>query len=170
MEALAHHDLLDLFFKTRFPAARLVDWVDQAILVMYLNGNVKGDAPEARSNVCLRAALRTAGIRTASDLVEFTRRREGRTAEACRRRVGELAETLAPALPADERCDVERRLHVLSEALDRSEWLGRIENWRRSDLIEADPAKRLYIDENGDLQCGDPRVNPNPVAPRPPRA
>lgn len=36
VEALAHHDLLELFFKTRVPAARLVDWVDQAILAMYL--------------------------------------------------------------------------------------------------------------------------------------
>jgi hypothetical protein len=148
--------------------------VDQAILVMYLNGAPTGrdagpgggstssagsDAKPRRGNACLRAALRTVGVRTASDLVEFTRRRAGRGSAACRQRVTELAGTIVRLLPAGERRDVERRLHVLSEALDHSEWLGRIENWRRSDLIEADPAKRLYIDEHGDLRRGDPRTS-----------
>lgn len=158
VEALAHHDLLDLFFKTRFPAARLVDWVDQAILVMYLDGSSgESDSPK-RCNARLRAALRTVGIRTASDLVEFTRRAEGESVQTCNRRLDELSGTLAPLLPEDERDGVPRRLTVLSEALDHSEWLGRIENWRRSDLIEANPAERRWINESGDLQYGDPRI------------
>jgi hypothetical protein len=158
VEALAHHDLLDLFFKTRFPAARLVDWVDQAILVMYLDGSSGDSDSPKRCNARLRAALRTVGIRTASDLVEFSRRGDGESAEACTRRVTELSNTLGPLLPEGERQGVTQRLHVLSEALDHSEWLGRIENWRRSDLIEADPSQRRWIDESGDLRCGDPRV------------
>jgi hypothetical protein len=158
VEAIAHHDLLDLFFKTRIPAARLVDWVDQAILVMYLNGAAgESDSPR-EGNARLRVALRTVGIRTASDLVEFTRRADGETVTRCSRRVAELSDTLAPLLPEAEREGVWRRLHVLSEALDHSEWLGRIENWRRSDMIEADPWKRRWIDGFGDLRYGDPRV------------
>ena len=51
---------------------------------------------------------------------------------------------------------------MLSEALDHSEWLGRIENWRCSDLIEADPKQRRWIGESGELQLGDPRVRPAP--------
>ncbi|MEV4352557.1 hypothetical protein AB0J83_49535 [Actinoplanes sp. NPDC049596] len=149
VEALAHHDLLDLFFKTRIPAARLVDWVDQAILVMHLDS--RPDAP------ALRGALRSAGVRTASDLVEVTRRGVERTAE--------LSALLAPLLPEAERPGLAQRLQVLSEALDHSEWLARIENWRRSDLIEADPRRRRWIDESGDLRWGDPRVTPAPAMP-----
>jgi hypothetical protein len=164
VEALAHHDLLDLFFKTRFPAARLVDWVDQAILVMYLNGNGRGETPaRPRGNACLRAALRRVGIRTATDLVEFTRRTHRETAEASRRRVADLAGVLMQVLPADEHAGLERRLQVLSEALDHSEWLGRIENWRRSDLIEPNPCKRRHIDGKGDLRYGDPRFSRIPA-------
>ncbi|MFI5894119.1 hypothetical protein ACIA5D_28860 [Actinoplanes sp. NPDC051513] len=166
VEALAHHDLIDLFFKTRFPAARLVDWVDQAILVMYLDGSAgESDSPK-RCNAELRVALRTVGIRTASDLVEFSRRGDGEGSELCIRRVTSLSKTLAPLLPGAERRGLIQRLHVLSEALDHSEWLGRIENWRRSDLIEADPAQRRWIDESGDLRRGDPRVTsaPSPAA------
>jgi len=78
--------------------------------------------------------------------------------ELCTRRVTELATTLAPLVSEAERTGLIQRLHVLSEALDHSEWLGRIENWRRSDLIEADPARRRWIDGSGDLRRGDPRV------------
>jgi hypothetical protein len=66
-------------------------------------------------------------------------------------------------LPADEHAGLERRLQVLSEALDHSEWLGRIENWRRSDLIEPNPCKRRHIDGKGDLRYGDPRFSRIPA-------
>lgn len=157
VEALAHHDLLDLFFKTRIQAARLVDWVDQAILVMYLNGVQDEEEAPSHPNAALRSALRTVGIRTASDLVQFVCRASGDTEQACHRRVDELTETLVPLLPDADGATIRRRIRVLSEALNHSEWMGRIENWRHSDLIEANPAKRLYIGDNGDLRPGDPR-------------
>jgi len=153
VEALAHHDLLDLFFKTRFPAARLVDWVDQAILEMYLHGD---DADQ--SNTRLRAALRTIGVRTASDLVLLTQRDKGEVCKVYQDRAKDLTEALSDRLPEYEYADVERRLHVLCGTLDHSEWLGRIENWRRTDLIEANADKRRYIDEHGELCVGDPRL------------
>lgn len=157
VEALAHHDLLDLFFKTRIQAARLVDWVDQAILVMYLNGVQDDEEAPSHPNAALRSALRTVGIRTASDLVQFVCRASGDTELACHRRVDELTETLVPLLPDADGATIRRRIRVLSEALNHSEWMGRIENWRHSDLIEANPEKRLYIGDNGDLRPGDPR-------------
>lgn len=160
VEALAHHDLLDLFFKTRIQAARLVDWVDQAILVMYLNGVQDEDEAPSHPNAALRSALRTVGIRTASDLVQFVCRASGDTEQACHRRVDELTETLVPLLPDADGATIRRRIRVLSEALNHSEWMGRIENWRHSDLIEANPQKRLYIGDNGDLRPGDPRRSP----------
>jgi len=152
VEALAHHDILDLFFKTRFPAARLVDWVDQAILVMYLNAEPEpGDgAPAQPSGATLRKALRGLGIRTASDLVALARLpKEG----------GQLSEYLRATLHVDVCDDVRRRLCLISATLDHSEWIGRIENWRRSDLIESDAHQRRYVDGSGDLRYGDPRLS-----------
>jgi hypothetical protein len=183
VEALAHHDLLDLFFKTRVPAPRLVDWVDQAILVMYLSANEAGheggkcvthrdstDAqhgnagadrvkPAGPSGARLRYALRTLGVRTASDLVDLTRRGDKNDKSDSGGNLERLACAVEKLLPLDEhgRADVRQRLCLLSSTLDHSEWLGRIENWRRSDLIEKDPARRMYIDERGDLRYGDPR-------------
>ena len=152
VEALAHHDILDLFFKTRFPAARLVDWVDQAILVMYLNAEPEPAAGAAAqpSGATLRRALRGLGIRTASDLVSLARQpQEG----------GQLSESLRAILHVDHCRDVHQRLCLISATLDHSEWIGRIENWRRSDLIESDADRRRYIDGSGDLRYGDPRLS-----------
>ena len=194
VEALAHHDLLDLFFKTRIPAARLVDWTDQAVLVMYLGPNgwpacpapapasdstpapdrsTAGTAPTQRltdrppSGPTLRAALRSLGIRTASDLVGLMRRSEDGDGTFDQVAFDTLAEAVAGLLPSDECRAVRYRLKVLAATLDHSEWLGRIENWRRSDLIEADARKRRYIDGRGDLKEGDPRLL-NPAATRRP--
>jgi hypothetical protein len=147
VEALAHHDLLDLFFKTRIPAARLVDWMDQAVLVMYLS-----------EDQALRRALRSVGIRTASDLVDHTRRPRERASVEHQDTFETLLETVRHRLPDAGRPDLRLRLLLIADALDHSEWIGRIENWRRSDLIEADPRKRWYIGPDGELQRGDPRV------------
>jgi hypothetical protein len=183
VEALAHHDLLDLFFKTRVPAPRLVDWVDQAILVMYLSsdatgrergasaaggGNTAGESgngganrvkPTVPNGPVLRSALRALGVRTASDLVGLTRRGDKTDKRESGGDLERLASAVEKLLPPDEseRRDVRQRLCLLSSMLDHSEWLARIENWRRSDLIEKDAAHRMYIDERGDLRRGDPR-------------
>ena len=67
IEALAHHDLVELMLLTRIPVPRLVDWTDQAILHLHV---IEDD----------RAKLRRYGIRTASDLrATRTSRRRTRT-------------------------------------------------------------------------------------------
>jgi hypothetical protein len=157
VEALAHHDLLDLFFKTRIPATRLIDWVDQAILVMYLGPAPDGGSDNtvrAASGPELRCALRTQGVRTATDLVNLVRRADD---PGSPQRFDALIAELHTALPANRSDDIEQRLRQIAKTLDRSEWLGRITHWRYSDLIERDPSKRRYIDGNGELRPGDPR-------------
>jgi hypothetical protein len=141
VEALAHHDLLDLFFKTRIPAARLVDWTDQAVLVMYLGAD----------GTALRQAMRSVGVRTASDLVELGR--PSTAPEAFET----LLEAVRGALPEEQRPNLRQRVLLIAGALDHSEWIGRIENWRRSDHIEADTAQRRYIGARVELRHGDPR-------------
>jgi hypothetical protein len=203
VEALAHHDLLDLFFKTRISAARLIDWADQAILAMYLGTDAGGTVVPSAST--LRDGLRAVGIRTATDLVDATRRarpgnksatdlagagvcagtrqagqltaasaappdadagtdrpRAGALALAQvgvgARRVDRVARAVAATLPDVTAADLAERLCLISAGLDRSEWIGRIEYWRHSDLIEEEGTRRWYVDGNGDLRQADPRT------------
>jgi hypothetical protein len=62
VEGLAHHDVIELLLKTRIPATRLVDWVDQAILFIHCTDGENGAASSAYHH------LRVHGIRTATDL------------------------------------------------------------------------------------------------------
>jgi hypothetical protein len=179
VEALAHHDLLDLFFKTRIAPARLIDWVDQAILIMHLGSTANG--PGRQRSSALRAALRAAGIRTATDLVSAIRPDSERCpcgAEAPERTDAPGLESVVqfasaamvgtgPAGPTMSPHEIRELLTVVSATLDRSEWIGRIENWRRSDLIEAHQCGRRYIGADGDLRPGDPRsrLDPRPGEP-----
>jgi hypothetical protein len=69
---MATVDLVDLMIDTRFPAERIIDWVDQAILYTHLG-------PEKRraDRLTRREILRAHGIRTASGLMEaFYRSRQ----------------------------------------------------------------------------------------------
>ena len=63
MHALATANLVDLLLGTRVPVGRLVDWVDQALLCLYL--------PKQDGQRTAREDLRIAGIRTATDLIRL---------------------------------------------------------------------------------------------------
>jgi hypothetical protein len=151
LHALANHDLVDLFFKTRIAASRLLDWVDQAALLLSIT-EVCGGGPVARSKAIEQ--LRSVGIRTATDFVDATQRAEERAA---------LGDALVAANPEWGTRDLDGRIDLMRDALRKSEWIGRIEHWRSSRLIAVEAAQRRYIDVRGDLRVGDPRF----CAPRP---
>lgn len=119
IESLAHHNIVDIMLWTRIPTARLVDFVDQAILYLHLRGpvlttNHDGDRDEARR------LLACHGIRTATDL-------ERTCALAASRSQAEGERLLAllddPVLPV-------HRLQVVLDALGDDEWMVNVRNWR----------------------------------------
>jgi len=59
VQALARHDLIDLILSSRIPVPRLIDWVDQAILLQHV--------PERAAQT-----LRGLGIRTATDYMQVS--------------------------------------------------------------------------------------------------
>jgi hypothetical protein len=179
IQALAHSDLTDLFFKTRIASARLIDWLDQAVLQLYLAypdepvHHRPDDQPSAWRSTVGRLlpsrsssggvgaveTLRSLGIRTATDLLDALKCEETKKVvtqhlkrESCRW--------------ADE--TVDGRLDLLQRALQNSEWTGRVHYWRRSSQTAVEPRKRRWIDRDGNLRRGDPRFAP--VAPRLPAA
>lgn len=82
MQNLATMNLVDVILHTRVPAGRLVDWLDQAFLLIHLGGADRADLRRlrqgrARRNATggadgadARVALRQVGIRTATDLLK----------------------------------------------------------------------------------------------------
>jgi hypothetical protein len=112
IEALANHDLIDLLLETRIPAARLIDWMDQAILHLH-----------ARFSPDLRNALRQAGIRTASDLVTV----DSKHPDAL---IGTLSRSVKW-----EKDQLENALEVLVASLRDDEWMDYIRNWRAGSTI-----------------------------------
>jgi hypothetical protein len=118
VEALAHCDLIDLMLRTRIPAPRLIDWVDQAVLYLHLKDAADGveQGPSAK-------VLRGYGIRTATDL-------ERVCAQAAER--GDAAkEQLLTALSGEASTPGPRRIEVLLDAMADDEWLAQIRHWRR---------------------------------------
>jgi hypothetical protein len=131
IEALAHHDLIDLLLETRIPAARLVDWVDQAILFLHLSDHGPPDGsyvPDAM------VALRRLGIRTATDLESANRLA----------RANGYLDTLRSALNGDATTPV--RLDFVIDSLRDDEWMDYVRSWRqRAVLCE----RLIWLDERG---------------------
>lgn len=70
MQNLVTMNLVDVILHTRAPVGRLVDWVDQAFLLVHLDPVARGrNAAPADGTVSTRLALRRVGIRTATDLL-----------------------------------------------------------------------------------------------------
>ena len=75
VETLAHTDPIDLLARTRFPAAELIDWIDQAILLIHLPRCTTRNTARGKGKVKRRRKATVAldlsclGVRTATNLV-----------------------------------------------------------------------------------------------------
>jgi hypothetical protein len=121
IEALAHHDLVELMLATRIPVPRLVDWVDQAILYLH--------TVDETGRSIGRDKLRTVGIRTASDLV-------------CVHADSELWTKLALLVDPSTSSD---RLDLLIAAIQDDEWVVNVLEWRK----DRPPGRQTYEVRDG---------------------
>ncbi len=130
VEALAHHDLVELMLRTRIPVSRLVDWVDQAILYLYLGGRTR----EGRQ---ARLVMRQNGIRTATDLVTAWRKHAD-TETHCGRAddAHGLAELLGPTPEGRP-----SRVALIVDAISDEEWIDTLLNWHERRRLETEAAR-----------------------------
>jgi tetratricopeptide (TPR) repeat protein len=132
VENMATADIVELFLRTRFPAERIIDWVDQALLQIHL------------SDSALIARYRAIGIRTASDLIDAYER-------ACLGSAPAPATAPLPAgTPAAERLTIQKlrarlaradagmaepgALETLVAALERDPNMYSVRYWREHEF------------------------------------
>ena len=152
LEALVHHDLYELILTTRIPPERLVDFVDQAILMLHLPMGLDPWMATSGAGAEDLATLRQFGIRTASDL-------EHVVAE-CERRWGE------PGVKALlETFDRNRRwpsgvvrYEVILDAIAKGEWMENVRYWHS----KAGVAERIYVVQH-DVRASEPREPEEPT-------
>jgi len=136
IEALAHHDLVDLLLETRIPVGRLVDWVDQAILRLHIVESTKTDDPGDLEGTEVLSDLHALGIRSATDLLAAKRRCAYRNA---------LVDAIARR--GDSPDTAECRLELLTGALCDDEWISYIQAWRARTLM---PDRHIELDDRGE--------------------
>lgn len=158
VENLAHYNVIELMLRSRIPASRLVDLVDQAILYLHVDGEVDAaDAGTASDGGAVTAGpsealqyLRSYGIRTATDLIQAYRPDPDQPPNE------QLLNLLGPE---DETRP--KRLRVILDALRDDEWLDYLVHWRRQ---SRELAGRVFTLEDivqaGSLASGGSGVQP----------
>jgi hypothetical protein len=121
IENLCHHNLIELLLRTRIPAPRLVDLVDQGILYLHARDDAPSDtsakdgsspaAKDGAASLILRK-LKSLGIRTATDFEQAFRHTTSRAA-------------LLGRFGADA-----PRLELIAFALEDDEWMPQLRSWR----------------------------------------
>ena len=140
--ALARSDLVSLMVSTRVPIDRLVDWTDQAVLILLLEADAVDDGKNERRVVLLRRL----GIRTASGIVAVND-------EPCDPKLKDAVQKILRGSGDDG-----TTLCALAGEIKREPAMGRILQWYRS--------------EHGDVQSKyrTIRVPPRPPAAGPTHA
>jgi len=77
MQNLTTMNLVDVILHTRAPVGRLIDWIDQAFLLIHLDRASRSEMKQARTadgdipeGAVTRVALRRIGVRSATDLLK----------------------------------------------------------------------------------------------------
>lgn len=149
MQNLTTMDLVDVILHTRVPPGRLVDWIDQAFLLIHLEQAARSDLKqlrqpkpgpncvhhihgsldgiEAMTGAQARVALRRVGIRTATDLLKaFSIEQppaQGRVVGRCFHATA-VGEPLPPV-----------QLRLLVHILAAEPGLAAVWNWQRNGVV-----------------------------------
>jgi hypothetical protein len=163
IENLCHHNLIELLLRTRIPAPRLVDLVDQGILYLHARDDAPSDtspkdstSPAAKdgaaSNTLRR--LKSLGIRTATDFEQAFRHTATRAA-------------LLGRFGADA-----PRLELIAFALEDDEWMPQLRSWREFRRTYETLYTAADLEQTSASPCRDASIalRSTPNDPRPPAA
>jgi hypothetical protein len=150
MQNLTTMNLVDVILHTRVPAGRLVDWLDQAFLLIHLDRTDRGELTRVRRakepppqgdedalpGAAARVALRRVGIRTATDLLKIFSIEQDRPGWPTPAREYRRPDQIArPPIP-------ETQLRILVSALAAEPALAPVWNWQRNGVVVQQRAPR----------------------------
>jgi len=146
MQNLTTMNLVDVILHTRVPVGRLVDWTDQAFLLIHLEQADRGQldrlrrtgpcvadaspgaGPGAESGAQARIKLRRVGIRTATDLLKaFSAEKDPPCGPLPQRHFAPPADVKRLPLPEDQ-------LRLLVAVLGAEPGLMPVWNWQRNGI------------------------------------
>jgi hypothetical protein len=163
MQNLVTANLVDIILHTRVPVGRLVDWIDQAALQVYLD---PPDDHNVRDKFDDRNRLRRLGIRTATDL-ESAFLPQDWLAERCSSRAvcnlddARLGEGIRRVLNNDTSLPGINVVDALLKSFTNTPNLTHVRAWRNVECIEQE---RVESDATADRENGSVRLVENPVA------
>ncbi len=141
MQNLTTMNMIDIILHTRVPPGRLVDWIDQAFLLIHLDSadrramkktRREGPTASAGDGAAARIALRRVGIRTATDLLKaFTVQESGPCGPLQTRRYDPTS-TSSVQLPPGQ-------LSLLVKVLSAEPGLAPVWNWQRNGVVAHAP-------------------------------
>jgi hypothetical protein len=135
-EALAHGEIVDLLVATRTPAGRLVDWVDQALLIIHIEQPSTAGDGDGRLG-----ALRNLGLRTATDLVNASTKATVGRAAGSTDQAGELAAILGG----------ESKLALIVDSIKAEPNYAFVDWWKKSPLGKPTADVKLVLGADGCL-------------------
>jgi hypothetical protein len=125
LQGLVHYDIISLMLKSRIPSARIVDWVDQAILELHVT-HIPNIEPE-HTQVKVREWLGKRGIRNITDLTLYSK---------------------APT-EQQQRNEIDIILEDIQKIVVDDEWFHHVQTWRQSTKIED---RKIIIDKADIIQ------------------
>jgi hypothetical protein len=129
VQSLAHHDVVELMLLTRIPVARLLDWVDQALLHLRIH---EGSGEEDAAQKCSRVltSLRAYGIRTATDLENACKSPEQRE------QLERLFPSLVSQVTGGTSSAAKSRLPSILRSMKDEQWMGNLRYWHQRHPVE----------------------------------
>jgi hypothetical protein len=124
--SLARSDLVAVMVNTRLPIEHLVDWTDQAVLILLVDDGTQDELDDRVLQ------LRHAGVRTASGLLDIAQLPK---TDPARRNVARIVAADGSGMTIDS----------LARLIDREPAMARVKQWYISDV--ADVNQRLTIEE-----------------------
>lgn len=126
MQNLTTMNLVDVILHTRAPVGRLIDWIDQAFLLIHLDHAPRAEIKRARTSdtalgigAATRLALRRMGVRSATDFIKAFAGDE----EPCRRTALSADALRAHGLDPDQ-------INTLTKLLADEPGLNPVWNWK----------------------------------------
>ena len=137
MQNLTTMNMVDIILHTRVPPGRLVDWIDQAFLLIHLDSadrramrktRKEGATAPTGDGAAARVALRRVGIRTATDLLKaFSVEESGPCGPLQTRRYDPASSSSVQLAPG--------QLSLLVKVLSAEPGLAPVWNWQRNGVV-----------------------------------